>query len=221
MVYVIALGAIIVLISMLVNFILFVVNRGIFVDWCIAQSHNLAEETVQQQSSNTTLTIPSDMDYYNCDRLFANQVKWSLLCVITMYIVYIHWMLVFAVFAGTSFFLVPPRAAVPPMEPPLAPESMGPLPPGTIVPPTSVIPPTEFSNLPASKKEKDTIYRNLKPNKKKKQVDPNLLSILGLRMNESGRIIHIADDDCLPRYTDRRPSSASKVHTSSDEEDLR
>ena len=123
----------------------------------------------------------------------------------------------FAVFAGTSFFLVPPRV-VPPMDLPLGPEPMA---PPTVMPPTSVIPPTEFSNLPASKKEKDTFYRNLKPQKKKQRVDPNLLSILGLKVNESGRVIHIADDDCLPRYTDRRPSSASKAYTSLDEDDLR
>ncbi|KAI9497355.1 hypothetical protein BDB00DRAFT_804121 [Zychaea mexicana] len=241
MVYVIAAGASLVLISMLVNYILFVVNRGAFETWCIDHSRSVAQDDIRSQTGgNTTITIGSEMDYYNCDRLFANQVKWSLLCVVAMYIIYVHWMLVFAVFAGTSFFLIPPRAAPipPPVVPPLS-EIGEPMPPP---PPTTIMPPTGFSNLPPSSSEKkqNTTYYTLKPAKKsitatlkKKRVDPNLLSVLGLKVNESGHVIHIADDDSLPRYsTDhynysssrnkRWPSSSSKTFVpSSNEEDLR
>ncbi|KAI9276852.1 hypothetical protein BDA99DRAFT_494301 [Phascolomyces articulosus] len=256
MTYVIAICAILVLISTLVNFILFTVNQGSFQQSCVSDARNAALQSFHDQTGNTTISIGTDTDYYNCDRLFANQVKWSLLCVIAMYIVYIHWMLVFAGFAGTSFFLIPPRPTpFPPMGGPPIPPSMAgePMPP-----PTSVIPPTELSNLPpSSSMEKDqqhlNTFYNLKPKRKtttkKKQIDPNLLSVLGLKVNETGRVIHIADNDCLPRYTSdlqyyngnndyyyynnnsknkkkqqhsRQPSSSSKTYApSSDEDDLR
>ena len=90
MVYVIAISAILVLISTLVNFILFVVNQDTFRIWCLQDSRMTTLTNIQDQSGgNTTITLDSDIDYYNCDRLFANQVKWSLLCVIAMYIIYV------------------------------------------------------------------------------------------------------------------------------------
>ena len=90
MVYVIAIGATLVLISTLINFILFVVNQDAFRNWCVQDSRMTTLRNIQNQSGgNTTITLGSDIDYYNCDRLFANQVKWSLLCVIAMYIIYV------------------------------------------------------------------------------------------------------------------------------------
>ncbi|KAI7853655.1 hypothetical protein BDC45DRAFT_510766 [Circinella umbellata] len=205
MVYIIAISGSLVLISTLVNFILFVVNQDNFRNWCIDHSRENTLSNIQNQNENMTPIELSDMDYYNCDRLFSNQVKWSLLCVIAMYIIYVHWMLVYAGFAGTSFFLIPPRNTAIGMPPPPPMESLPP-------PPTTIVPPTELSNLPPSNfiekdiEQQQTFY-NLKSStkksmeKKKSIIDLNTLSLLGLKVNESGQIIHMTNDqEYLPHY---------------------
>lgn len=73
---------------MLVNFILFVVDPGTFQFWCIDTARANVLSSLQQQQPNSTLTVSSGPDYYNCDRVYADQVKWSLLCLAAMYIVY-------------------------------------------------------------------------------------------------------------------------------------
>lgn len=91
-------------------------------------------------------------------------------------------------FAGTSFFLLPPRVAAPPP------------PPTTVAPPPSdmAAPPTEvLGNLPPSTKS----YKSVRPFRKK--TDASILAMLGLKINDNGRIIHIADEHNLPYYDDR------------------
>lgn len=83
MVHAIGVTAALVLIDVLVNFIIFIVNPGAFRNWCI----NDVRTSVQDALGNGT-TVASDQDYYNCDRLFNDQVKWSLICVFAMYIIY-------------------------------------------------------------------------------------------------------------------------------------
>lgn len=184
MVYIIGIGVVMVLVDMLVNFILFAANQDSFQSWCIDHSKMVVQNSLQQSNLN----LPSDTDYYNCDRLFANQMKWSLLSVFAMFLVYIHWMLVITAFAGTSFFLLPPRVAAPPP------------PPTTVAPPPSdmAAPPTEvLGNLPPSTKS----YKSVRPFRKK--TDASILAMLGLKINDNGRVIHIADEHNLPYYDDR------------------
>ncbi|CDH54105.1 predicted protein [Lichtheimia corymbifera JMRC:FSU:9682] len=201
MVYIIGIGVVMVLVDMLVNFILFAANQDGFQSWCIDHSKMIVQNSLQQQGGggNDNLNLPSDMDYYNCDRLFANQMKWSLLSVFAMFLVYIHWMLVITAFAGTSFFLIPPRVAAPPPPPP--PATVGPPPSDMAVPGTEVL-----GNLPPSTKS----YRGVRPFRKK--TDASILAMLGLKINDSGRIIHIADEHNLPYYEDRPPRDSSKYY---------
>ena len=104
-------------------------------------------------------------------------------------------MLVITAFAGTSFFLIPPRVAAPPPPPPATiapPPSDMAAPPGTVIPGTEVL-----GNLPPSTKS----YKGVRPFRKK--TDASILAMLGLKINDSGRIIHIADEHNLPYYDDR------------------
>lgn len=83
--YIIGIGVVMVLVDMLVNFILFAANQDSFQSWCIDHSKMVVQNSLQQSNLN----LPSDTDYYNCDRLFANQMKWSLLSVFAMFLVYV------------------------------------------------------------------------------------------------------------------------------------
>lgn len=85
MVYLIATTGVLVLIDVLVTFIIFVVNPDSFRGACLQDAYNKAQNTL---NTNLTSVVDASTDYYNCDRLFADQTKWSLLCVVFMYIVY-------------------------------------------------------------------------------------------------------------------------------------
>lgn len=85
MVYVIATTGALVLIDMLVTFIIFVVNPDSFREACLQDAYNNAQNALD---TNLTSVVDASDDYYNCDRLFADQTKWSLLCVVFMYITY-------------------------------------------------------------------------------------------------------------------------------------
>ncbi|KAF7720869.1 hypothetical protein EC973_005890 [Apophysomyces ossiformis] len=115
-----------VLIDNLVNFVLFSVNQPAFQNWCIQLSFHDFENDFRQSNHSSTSVNPN-IDYYNCDRLFQDEVKWSLVCVAVMFLVYIHWTLVITSFVGGAFYRVPPPmiasapqpAAVPPPPPPV------------------------------------------------------------------------------------------------------
>ncbi|KAI9319856.1 hypothetical protein BX666DRAFT_1337908 [Dichotomocladium elegans] len=197
-VYVIAAGAAAVLIDMLVNFILFAANQDVFQTWCVDYSKMVVQTTLSQEGN--PFTIDNDNDYYNCNRLFANQVKWSLLSVIAMFIVYVHWVLVISAFAGTPFFLIPPQGAQ--LDPEMAAmaASVAPQPPLPPPPPPSGA--GILHNLPSSKRSS-----SIRPLRKK--TDESILAMLGLRINDSGRIIHISNESSLPYYYDHRRDSAA------------
>jgi hypothetical protein len=95
-VFVIAANALAVLVITLVNFILFIKDKHQFDKWCIGLSAGYVKDTYNQTHivSNTTAEIISNVlndrdDVYNCDRLYEDEIKWSLLCLIIMFIVYV------------------------------------------------------------------------------------------------------------------------------------
>jgi hypothetical protein len=81
---VLGLSAAAVVLDTLSNFIYFVANQKTFQQWCI--SDGLAQI---QSDSNMDVALPIVSDYYNCQRLFNDEVKWSLLCVILMFLLYV------------------------------------------------------------------------------------------------------------------------------------
>lgn len=108
--------------------------------------------------------------------------------------------------------IIPPRGAAPPPPPPPPPAAPQPAAPAEAAATTSTAIPqstaaaatiTEtMSNLPPSSSKKEVYYRNLKPfaaasceksrNSMIKASDINLLSTLGLKVDDRGQIIHIS-----------------------------
>ncbi|KAI9258351.1 hypothetical protein EDC94DRAFT_613504 [Helicostylum pulchrum] len=141
-VFAITANAIAVLIVTLVNFILFVMNKKDFDVWCIRTSVGYVEYEYLEANNNTAIPqnkLSNTQDIYNCDRLFYAEVKWSLLCLVIMCIVYVHWILIVAARKAYNFYYQ--RSEGPPMS--------------------------EFSNIaPKSKRSKTlNVFRNVKPSK--------------------------------------------------------
>lgn len=91
-VYAITANALAVLVVTLVNFILFVKNKKDFDIWCIGTSVDYVEYEYSLVNNDTAIPqnrLSNTQDIYNCDRLFYDEVKWSLLCLVIMWIVYV------------------------------------------------------------------------------------------------------------------------------------
>lgn len=97
-VIVIAANALAVLIVTLVNFILFIKDKPNFDKWCIGLSAGYVKDIYNQTYSNSmsnsaaeimSNTLNDSNDVYNCNRLYEDEIKWSLLCMIIMFVVYV------------------------------------------------------------------------------------------------------------------------------------
>lgn len=96
-VFAITANALGVLIVTLVAFILFIIDKKSFDDWCIGSSADYVKDVYIDYNPNSTVTtltslnstLTNTTDVYNCERLFQDEVKWSLLCMIVMYVVYV------------------------------------------------------------------------------------------------------------------------------------
>ncbi|KAL9548809.1 hypothetical protein PS6_006415 [Mucor atramentarius] len=147
-VFAITANALGVLIVTLVAFILFIIDKKSFDDWCIGSSADYVKDVYIDYNPNSTVTtltslnstLTNTTDVYNCERLFQDEVKWSLLCMIVMYVVYIHWILIIAARTSYNFY----------RQPPMMPITAG-----------------EFVNVAPSKKRKNKInvFNNMKPTK--------------------------------------------------------
>lgn len=102
LVYVLGLSAAAVVLDTLSNFVYFVANQKTFQQWCI--SDGLAQI---QSNSNMDAALPIVSDYYNCQRLFNDEVKWSLLCVILMFLLYVSGSFLTPLFPHLSFIIDP------------------------------------------------------------------------------------------------------------------
>lgn len=91
-VFAITASALAVLIVTLVNFILFIKNKSDFTEWCIGESITNVEDQYNSASNHTSFSpnrLINDTDIYNCERLYQDELKWSLLCLIIMFVVYV------------------------------------------------------------------------------------------------------------------------------------
>lgn len=91
-VFAITASALAVLIVTLVNFILFIKNKSDFTEWCIGESITNVEDQYNSASNHTSFSpdrLIDDTDIYNCERLYQDELKWSLLCLIIMFVVYV------------------------------------------------------------------------------------------------------------------------------------
>ncbi|KAI9321793.1 hypothetical protein BX666DRAFT_1850740 [Dichotomocladium elegans] len=83
-----------VLVDSLVNFVYFITHHDQYLSKCIQAA---AETLSGPPTTNGTASIPvpdiNTRDYYNCDRLFQDEVKFGLISVILMIILYTYWAL--------------------------------------------------------------------------------------------------------------------------------
>lgn len=90
-VFAITTNALAVLIVTLVNFILFVRNKDEFKDWCVGESWGTVQTKYADNNATSTQLhrLDKSTDVYNCERLFQDEVKWGLICLIVMFVVYV------------------------------------------------------------------------------------------------------------------------------------
>lgn len=91
-VFAITANALGVLIVTIVNFIMFIRNKSDFNNWCIGLSVGYVEDQYSNVNNNTALPdniLSKTADIYNCERLYQDEVKWGLLCLIIMIVVYV------------------------------------------------------------------------------------------------------------------------------------
>ncbi|KAI7861770.1 hypothetical protein BDF14DRAFT_1864423 [Spinellus fusiger] len=91
--YAVTLSASAVLIDLLVNFVLFCVNQATFQTWCIQDSYQRFQADFKL-TTHQEMADYSTVDIYNCSRLYQDEMKWSLLAVVCLYVIYIYWIVV-------------------------------------------------------------------------------------------------------------------------------
>ncbi|CAO3645436.1 unnamed protein product [Mucor hiemalis] len=79
----------ILLVDMIVNTIVFIVRRGDYVHWCINSTsanldNSLDQRQIAQQQFNPTMA-----DFYNCNRTWENEVKFSVLSTLVIIFTYV------------------------------------------------------------------------------------------------------------------------------------
>ncbi|KAI8092942.1 uncharacterized protein BX664DRAFT_328554, partial [Halteromyces radiatus] len=145
LVYLLGVTSAAVVVDAFANFVYFVANPKAFQDWCISDGLYQIQDSV-----NMNTTIPLTTDYYNCERLFNDEIKWSLLCVVLIFLLYVHWTVFIATFIGKVFIPYDPMLIVP--DP---------------IPAMEAVQPHIMANIaPSSSQQQqveETYYHNVKP----------------------------------------------------------
>ncbi|KAL0095664.1 hypothetical protein J3Q64DRAFT_1048323 [Phycomyces blakesleeanus] len=158
LVYLLVFSASAVLVDLFINLVLFGVDKSSFQEWCVEQSLYNFKVDFQKSTNITTVPINADSDFYNCNRLYEDEFKWSLMAVVGIFIVYIHWILVIMSYIQSYRALF----------------SVG-YPNGSIVPvplePVLPAPPMVETMLNIPPKRKEILnYQNVKPGSLKKII---------------------------------------------------
>ncbi|KAG2217285.1 hypothetical protein INT45_005387, partial [Circinella minor] len=80
-------------VNFFINIILFGVHRPSFKDWCINNSRNQLDAIMSPNNNNTETTIDNIGNIYNCDKLWEDELKFSIVLFIMMTICYLYWAL--------------------------------------------------------------------------------------------------------------------------------
>ncbi|KAI8885401.1 hypothetical protein K501DRAFT_246139 [Backusella circina FSU 941] len=82
-----------VLIDTFANVILFIVHRSVYVEWCInTTSTSLGDVLNNSFPPNTTEEFSVTMaDFYNCNRTWEDELKFSVLGIILLIVLYLYW----------------------------------------------------------------------------------------------------------------------------------
>ncbi|OAD09093.1 hypothetical protein MUCCIDRAFT_155090 [Mucor lusitanicus CBS 277.49] len=86
------------LLDMLINTILFIVDRDNYVNWCIRSASLNLKVILQQVDGSSDPQAPSATgfstemgDFYNCSRTWEDELKFSIMMTIVMIMVYSYW----------------------------------------------------------------------------------------------------------------------------------
>ncbi|CAO0791236.1 unnamed protein product [Mucor circinelloides] len=84
------------LLDVLANIFIFGIQKSLYMDWCLQSSQNRVDETMQGLNMNSTYynieTLPPT-NIYNCQKLWEDEIKFSLAIFILMTVCYIYWSL--------------------------------------------------------------------------------------------------------------------------------
>ncbi|KAI7900377.1 uncharacterized protein BX663DRAFT_517378 [Cokeromyces recurvatus] len=88
---------IIYLIDILVNIFIFCVQKSSYIDWCLSMSQQKIDEKIEGKAINGTIyqiddLLPS-LNVYNCQKLWENEIKFSIAVFMVMTICYGYWTL--------------------------------------------------------------------------------------------------------------------------------
>ncbi|CAO3582268.1 unnamed protein product [Absidia cylindrospora] len=102
-----------ILLDMFVNYVVFLAKPTDFRDWCISLSQASVQQAFNQVNQNSTVIIPFNRidDFYNCDRLYQDELTWTLLSLVAMVLVYVHWAMVITSWERW-YVIQPPRMAL-------------------------------------------------------------------------------------------------------------
>lgn len=80
------------LLDILANIFIFGIQKSLYMDWCLQSSQNIVDETMQGLNMNNTYytieTLPPT-NIYNCQKLWEDEIKFSLAIFILMMVCYV------------------------------------------------------------------------------------------------------------------------------------
>ncbi|KAI9486525.1 MAG: hypothetical protein EXX96DRAFT_549379 [Benjaminiella poitrasii] len=82
----------ILLLDTFINAVLFIVQKGNYVEWCInSNSGNLDFILKGGRGGGDQLIIAEEKDFYNCNKTWENELKFTILSTLVMVIAYSYW----------------------------------------------------------------------------------------------------------------------------------
>jgi hypothetical protein len=82
----------IILVDIIINVILFIINRPSYNTVCINDAANRMGRSVQAAFPNGTsvnLNFTTNSDFYNCDKMWQDELKFSILSIIVIFVLYV------------------------------------------------------------------------------------------------------------------------------------
>ncbi|KAI8099009.1 uncharacterized protein BX664DRAFT_320167 [Halteromyces radiatus] len=91
----ISIGVFVILVDGIANVIIFIVIHDDYKSWCIGSASGALETGVETVLHNNATNINFSTDFYNCQRTWEDELKFSMLSIIMMIIFYSYWALCF------------------------------------------------------------------------------------------------------------------------------
>ncbi|KAI8394205.1 uncharacterized protein BYT42DRAFT_609940 [Radiomyces spectabilis] len=225
-----------VLVDGLVNVILFITVRNDFQDWCISASSNHLQHLLPNSTDSTNFDYQGG-DFYNCDKLWQDELKFSFMAIILMMVLYVYWAACIYSFShkkGAVRFtaarmgdpaMAAAAGAMPAPPPPMmpaqfngngnAPGMMPPMPPQGMPNRSNII--VLQNEKPRSKTKKSIkkpsfSFRNMKPRRLRNTVHtlPSEDYLFDFKIASDGHVIDFSEMEPEPARTDNASKTKRK-----------